>query len=70
LNLWRTWKKGDEKELPGGGETILVAEDEEDVRRLTVRILERQGYRVLEASCGNDALVLSMECKANSYGLD
>jgi two-component system cell cycle sensor histidine kinase/response regulator CckA len=56
-------KRVTREELPGGGETILVAEDEEDVRRLTVRILERQGYRVLEASCGNDALVLSMECK-------
>jgi DNA-binding NtrC family response regulator len=40
-----------------------VVEDEEDVRRLAVRILERQGYTVLEASCGNDALVLSKERK-------
>jgi PAS domain S-box-containing protein len=51
------------EELLGGGETILVVEDEEDVRRLAVRILERQGYTVLEASCGNDALVLSKERK-------
>ncbi len=51
------------EELPSGGETILVVEDEEDVRRLAVRILQRQGYRVLEASCGNDALVLSKERK-------
>jgi DNA-binding NtrC family response regulator len=28
------------------------------VRRLAARILERQGYTVLEASCGKDALVL------------
>lgn len=49
------------EEFPRGNETILVVEDEEDVRRLTVRALERQGYRVLEASCGDDALVLSKE---------
>ena len=56
-------KKVTREDLPAGGETILVVEDEEDVRRLAVRILERQGYTVLEASCGNDALVLSKERK-------
>jgi PAS domain S-box-containing protein len=49
------------EEFPRGNETILVVEDEEDVLRLAVRALERQGYRVLEASCGDDALVLSKE---------
>jgi len=39
-----------------GGETILVVEDEDAVRRLTCRILSRQGYRVLEASDGEGAL--------------
>jgi two-component system cell cycle sensor histidine kinase/response regulator CckA len=51
------------EELPCGGETILVVEDEEDVRRLAVRVLERQGYTVLETSCGDHALVLSKERK-------
>ncbi len=51
------------EEIPRGGETILLVEDEEDVRRLAVRILERQGYTVLEASCGMDALVLCKERK-------
>ena len=51
------------EELPCGGETILVVEDEQDVRRLTVRVLERRGYRVLETSCGDDALVLSKKRK-------
>jgi PAS domain S-box-containing protein len=40
----------------GGGETILVVEDEEAVRRLTCRILDREGYRVLEAQDGGQAL--------------
>ena len=39
-----------------GGETILVVEDEDAVRRLTCRILSRQGYRVLDAPDGRHAL--------------
>jgi PAS domain S-box-containing protein len=41
-----------------GRETILLAEDEDDVRALTREVLERQGYRVLEASDGLQALRL------------
>jgi PAS domain S-box-containing protein len=46
-------------ELPLGSETVLVAEDEEEVRKLAVRILEKQGYKVLEASQGEEALFIS-----------
>jgi CheY-like chemotaxis protein len=38
------------------GETILVVEDEEAVRRLTCRILTREGYTVLEAPDGPRAI--------------
>jgi PAS domain S-box-containing protein len=41
---------------PGGRETVLVVEDEEQVRRLTCRVLRSRGYRVLEAIDGDDAL--------------
>jgi CheY-like chemotaxis protein len=41
-----------------GRETILLAEDEDDVRALTREVLERQGYRVIEASDGLQALRL------------
>ncbi|MDB4960759.1 MAG: putative Hybrid sensor histidine kinase [Myxococcales bacterium] len=40
----------------GGGETILVAEDEPAVRKLTRIVLQRRGYRVLEAASGDEAL--------------
>ncbi len=40
----------------GGTETILVVEDEVSVRLLTRRLLERAGYRVIEASHGVEAL--------------
>ncbi|MFO1452467.1 MAG: two-component regulator propeller domain-containing protein [Opitutaceae bacterium] len=39
-----------------GGECILVAEDEASVRQFVRSILIRQGYQVLEASSGPDAL--------------
>lgn len=45
-------------ELPGGSETILLAEDDDRVRRLALQILEAQGYQVLEASNGEEAIQL------------
>jgi PAS domain S-box-containing protein len=39
-----------------GSETILVVEDQEEVRKLTRRILEARGYRVLVAASGADAV--------------
>ncbi|MFN8651140.1 MAG: PAS domain S-box protein [Gemmatimonadales bacterium] len=41
-----------------GTETVLVVEDEESIRRLTTQALRRHGYRVLQASDGEDALAL------------
>ena len=45
------------EELPRGNETILIVEDEEEVRKLAGKILEKQGYRILETFNGDDALV-------------
>ena len=42
--------------LPEGRETILLVEDEEAVRALTARILQRQGYTVMQASEGQSAM--------------
>ena len=47
------------------GYTVLVVDDEEQVRALTVRILTRFGYRVLEASGVEIALALLDEPTAN-----
>jgi PAS domain S-box-containing protein len=43
---------------PHGMETILLVEDEEQVRRMVHRTLRRQGYHVLEAASPGDALLL------------
>jgi PAS domain S-box-containing protein len=44
--------------LPGGTETVLVVEDESVVRDLVSRVLRGQGYAVLEAERGADALAI------------
>ena len=48
-------------------ETILVVEDEAGIRALVRKILRRQGYEVLEASNGNEALIV---CREHSGTLD
>ena len=44
-----------------GSETILLVEDEDSVRSAVGRILERQGYSVLEAHHGGEALRIAAE---------
>jgi len=46
------------KRLPRGGETILVVEDENDLRTLMAQALNRQGYKTLEAANGEEGLLL------------
>jgi len=43
-------------EAPHGGETILLVEDQDAVRRLTKSILMAYGYQILEAPNANEAL--------------
>jgi signal transduction histidine kinase/ActR/RegA family two-component response regulator len=45
----------------GGTETLLVIEDDEPVRRLTVSILKNRGYTVHEAGDGIQAMELIMD---------
>ena len=50
-------------DMPGGDETILLAEDEDLLRRLTTRVLNSLGYRVIEARHGEEALRLAEQHK-------
>jgi len=44
-----------------GSETILIAEDDDALRNLAREILQQQGYRILEAENGIEALRISEE---------
>ena len=46
---------------PSGQETILLAEDEERVRKAVVQILQRAGYRTIAAADGREAIRLLRE---------
>ncbi|MFN7138408.1 MAG: PAS domain S-box protein [Limisphaerales bacterium] len=63
LPTMTTYKSPDSKSAPltfplrdGGSETILLVEDEGALRALARQILQRKGYRVLEAESGLKAL--------------
>ncbi len=43
---------------PRGAETVLLVEDDEQVRTVVKTILERQGYAVLDAASAGDAVVI------------
>jgi len=44
-------------EPTGGSETIMVVDDEEDIREFTTHLLERFGYRVISFKNGEEALI-------------
>jgi len=54
---------GVSREVTGGVETILVAEDNDEVRRLAREILTSRGYTVIEAEDGEDAVRRFMDHK-------
>jgi PAS domain S-box-containing protein len=51
--------------LEKGTETILVVEDDNSIRKLFVDILEPLGYKVLDASSGEEALDISYDYPGN-----
>ncbi|MEA1921961.1 MAG: ATP-binding protein [Pseudomonadota bacterium] len=44
------------EKIPGGNETILVAEDDQAARNLAVQTLQQAGYTVIEAADGEEAI--------------
>jgi PAS domain S-box-containing protein len=49
----------DDGDLTGHGEVVLVVEDEDGIREVARRVLERGGYEVLTAPGGYEALALA-----------
>ena len=54
-------QRDDSDYLPRGAETILLVEDEQAVRDLAARILRELGYTIIEASNGEEALLISAQ---------
>jgi DNA-binding response OmpR family regulator len=55
---------------PDSTPTILVADDEEDLRELVTYRLTRSGYQVIGAGDGQEALELAAECTPDLMVLD
>ncbi len=64
-----SYKKPSSKKLPTGTETILVLEDDISVRHISVRVLRKLGYKVIEAGSGDDAQRLISESSGQQIHL-
>ena len=53
------------EEVPRGSAIVLLVEDEEILRNLAKSILEKQGYKVLEAKDAEEAFSIFMRCRDN-----
>jgi CheY-like chemotaxis protein len=47
--------------MRSGEKTVLLVEDEEDIRVLLRTVLESEGYRVIEATTGKEAVSTAIE---------
>jgi len=61
--------KGSSPESERGSGKILVVEDDEGVRKVLSRMLNKYGYQTIEARDGNEALSLIQESDFNSIDL-
>jgi two-component system, cell cycle sensor histidine kinase and response regulator CckA len=69
MGITETTRKETEQaeEIPAAGETILIVEDDENVRGITSSMLRRKGYNVLEAKNGGEAILL---CEIHKNNID
>jgi CheY-like chemotaxis protein len=61
-------KRSDEMHVRRGSETTLLVEDETAVREIIALLLKRLGYRVQEASSGEDGLRLAQGSQEIAHG--
>ena len=51
----------DDETLPHGDETILIVEDDENVRQMAAKVLKMQGYTVFETESGKEAFKITQQ---------
>jgi signal transduction histidine kinase/CheY-like chemotaxis protein len=56
--------------IMGRGKTVLVIDDDADVRQLLTRFLEREGYQVALAASGQEGLALAKSLQPDAITLD
>jgi two-component system, cell cycle sensor histidine kinase and response regulator CckA len=56
--------------LSGHGESILVVEDEEPLRRLMLEILKSHGYQVVSAAHGREAITICQQAQLEKQRFD
>jgi CheY-like chemotaxis protein len=71
LPITRETKELDrDDDIPGGSESVLVVDDDEIQRDVTLRLLEKLGYKVTVSPSGEDALRLLGEHSFDLLALD
>jgi two-component system cell cycle response regulator DivK len=63
-------KHGNDRASPAGSKTILVVDDSLVCREFARIVLEREGFQVLEAVNGNEAITIAMETHPDLVLLD
>lgn len=56
-----------EIDLPGGKETLLLVEDDSELRKMVYGVLSRKGYRVLAAANAGEAILISEKEEAEIH---
>lgn len=56
--------------MTSGEKTILVVEDSEDIRKFACRVLDLEGYRVLQSGNGTEAMRLLQDTPVNLAIID
>ena len=56
--------------IPEGTETVLIIDDNQDVREMMRRFLTKQGYEVIEAADGKEGIELARDSQPDAITLD
>jgi len=61
----KCYENGSDESQDNSNELILIVEDEEFVRKMAVKSLQKYGFSVIESSCGKEAIEICNKSKEN-----